>query len=114
MAILETNYQFLAGGSMATSAATLHNLFVSSGYGGLSGLNANEVLLVKLGSSNSRVRAGFNFSGAQPFAFNAIVIAPSGVEELPPILRSDASQIVVLREAGENAVVFWQVWRRRE
>ena len=113
MAYQDTNWLHLAGGSTATSAATLHDLYGGT-YTGLSRLNASQVVRLQVATSNSFARLGASFTGLQPYAYNSIWLAPSNiVVELPPMLVHDASQMKLMRHTAENVVVFWNLWMRR-
>ena len=105
----DVSYQYLMGGSTATSAATPHD-FYGGAYEGLSDLNANEVLIITAAASTGLARIGPSGTGDQ---IAGVVLSPSQLITLPPMIRTDASQMRLHRETASNPIVYWSLWVRR-
>ena len=109
MAYGDPSYAYISGGSTATSAATPHDLYGGL-YGGLSDLNATDILLITLSASTGLASIGPSGTGGQLAGF---FLAPSAVLTLPALTRNDASQLKIHRQVASNPVVYWSVWSRR-
>jgi hypothetical protein len=110
MAYKDTNYVFIAGGSTATSAATAHNLFGK--FGGLSNLNASEVLLLVVCASGGDARLSLD-PAAGATNDTALRLFSAGCNfDLPPMTVANASQITFAREGANNPAIFWTALAR--
>jgi hypothetical protein len=110
MAYGDTFYELLASGSTATSANTAHRLFGL--YGGLSTLNAKDVVHVQVTALSGN---SFRVGATNALTNNSgVPLYPSGsLYDLPPIQAGTASGFHVVNDgAGGNASMSWVVWRR--
>ena len=107
---IDTYYKWVATGSTVTSAATAHNLF--STYGGLSNLSASEVISIQVVASGADLRLSADPTVGATDDIGLFVGISASIVELPPMIRTDASQITFARESANNPVVQWVVWRR--
>ena len=107
MAYGDTQYGLLASGSTATSANPPELLF--GAYTGLSLVGNDEVVHVQIQASvnnfemlvDNQMNTGINF------------VASDFYIDLPPMRAGNASQLHAMnRDAGNNAVIWWAIWRR--
>ena len=110
---LDTSYEWLASGSKAASTAAPHSVFESAS-GVVGALNANQVLWIHIQASGANMRL-LSTDGAS-IAGDGMLLSVSSLayEELPPMVRSDASQLHFRNDtAADNAVARWVLWVRR-
>lgn len=107
------DYSFLwvSTGSTTTSAATPHNIFANAS-GGLSDLNANDVLIVQLVASGADMRVSANPAVGATDDLGLFIGVSASIVDLPPMLRTYASQMTFTRESANNPVAQWVIWRR--
>ena len=110
MAYGDPVYQFVSSGCTATSAATAHNIF--AGQGGLSNLNAKEVLNILISASGGDLRLSLNPAAGATNDTALRIFSSASTFDLPPMPVSDASQITFAREGTNNPVIFWTAMRR--
>ena len=110
MAYGDVRYTLVSNGSTATSAASAHNLY--GVYGGLSQLNANEVLQIMVSASGTDVRLSLDPTTGATNDLGLRVFAAASVFDLPTMSVADASQITFAREAAQNPTMFWTIMRR--
>src|SRR3990167_2562827 len=110
MAYGDPNYNFVVAGSTGASAATAHNLYGT--YGGLSQLNAKEVLLIQIGASVGDLNLSPGPATPATNNIGLTVFTSDPILSLPPMLISDASQITFANLSTTNATANWAIWRR--
>lgn len=106
----DPNYAFVSGGCTATSATTAHNLYGT--YGGLSNLNAKEVLLILVSASGGDMRLSLNPAGQATNDSSLRIFTTASTFDLPPMTVDNASQITFAREGANNPIAFWTIMRR--
>ena len=111
MSVGDTYYKWLSSGSTTAISDAAHNLFGS--FSGLSLLSVSAVVHVQVQASGANFmliptdEASVSQDG-QWFKedINAYI-------DLPPMIRSDASQLSFHNlTAGDNAVARWVIWQR--
>lgn len=105
MAYKDTSYTWLAGGSTATSAAGAHNIFGT--YGGLSSINANEVIILMVSACAGDLRLSLDPTKGATNDTSLRLFGAASTFDIPPMTVSNASQITMAREGANNPVLFW-------
>lgn len=100
----------VGGGSTATSAAGAHNIY--AGNGGLSTLNANEVVAIMLSASGGDFRLSLHPARGATNDSSLRIYSAASLFDVPPMAVSDASQITFAREGTNNPVAYWTIMRR--
>lgn len=109
MAYGEPNFNFLRGGSTATSDATYHSLFGT--YTGLSLLNTSDVVIVLVAASTGQGTLATTLNSLDLLS-SQYFITPSGITETLPYVVGTASQMGLIRIGLNNPIVYWSIWTR--
>jgi hypothetical protein len=109
MAYGDTHFEWVGSGSTATSANTAHGFF--GAYGGLSDLNAAEVIHVQACASVYEYRLAPSAVITNNTGYK--VSPTSSWNDIPPMRASNANAFQFMNEiSGSNASAMWVVWRR--
>ena len=111
MAVNDSNFRIAFSGSTAVSGAAVHD-FYGGTFTGLSVLNASEVVIIQYAASTGLGGIGVSGTGLQGNIVG-LMVTPSLIYEMKPMLRSDASQLFITRQGTNSPVIFWTVWARR-
>lgn len=111
MALGDTNYRWVNSGSTITSSNAAHNLF--GAYGGLSLLNASDVVHVQLHASKNDIYLLPTDEASANQLGQKFVADLDFYQDLPPMKVSNASQLTMRNYAsGNDAECAWVVWLR--
>ena len=106
---IDTYWTWVATGSLVTSAIT-HNLF--GDYRGLSDLGASEVVTLKIKVRSGEARLSGNTAVGATKDVGLLIEVSDGFIELPPMVRTEASQVTIARSGKNNPVIEWVIWTR--
>ena len=106
----DARFALVAAASTATSAATAHLLFGL--YNGLSNLNNDEVVWVKLSTSQNDPAYIWDSTVLSRRGYQLNKAASITNLEFPPMRAGDASQLHFARDATANPSIQWNIWRR--
>ena len=111
---VETYWTQVATGSTVTVTSGVNGLFGS--YSGLSLLSASEVVSIHVLASGGDLRISGNPAVGATNNVGLFVGIAASLVNLPPMIRTEASQMTFTREVASevsnNPTVQWTIWRR--